>query len=130
MTAPVIAVVAIGDMGRGVAVRLREGGARVITCLSGRGDGAAARAKSASGEIFVDDEALVREAEAVLSIVPPGAAVELAERIDLFTGPGAASMAPLMGLNMKALTVSRVGDFAGCPPIDGGEGRRVAKAGE
>ena len=50
------------------------------------------------------------------------------ERIDLFTGPGAASMRPLMGLNLKTLTVSKVGEFTGCPPIDGGGGTRVAEA--
>ncbi|HEX4179224.1 MAG TPA: 3D domain-containing protein [Caulobacteraceae bacterium] len=44
------------------------------------------------------------------------------QRIDLFTGHNAASMRPLMALNMKSLTVSKVGDFTGCPPIDGGEG--------
>lgn len=36
-------------------------------------------------------------------------------RIDLFTGSGAASMKPMMRLNMKTLTVSRVGTFEGCP---------------
>ena len=50
------------------------------------------------------------------------------ERIDLFTGRGAASMRPMMGLNMKTLTVSKVGEFAGCPPMDGGGGTRVADA--
>jgi len=51
------------------------------------------------------------------------------DRIDLFTGHSAASMHPLMGLNMKTLTVSKVGQFTGCPPIDGGGGNRVADAG-
>jgi len=51
------------------------------------------------------------------------------DRIDLFTGHGAASMRPLMGLNMKTLSVSKVGEFTGCPPIDGGGGNRVADAG-
>ena len=50
------------------------------------------------------------------------------DRIDLFTGHGPASMRPLMGLNMKTLTVSKVGEFTGCPPIDGGGGNRVADA--
>jgi 3D (Asp-Asp-Asp) domain-containing protein len=50
------------------------------------------------------------------------------ERIDLFTGQGAASMRPMMGLNLKTLTVSKVGEFSGCPPIDGGVGTRVADA--
>lgn len=38
------------------------------------------------------------------------------ERIDLFTGHGKASMKPLMGFNLKQLTVSKVGQFKGCPP--------------
>jgi 3D (Asp-Asp-Asp) domain-containing protein len=50
------------------------------------------------------------------------------ERIDLFTGHGAASMRPLMALNLKTLTVSKVGEFAGCPPLDGGARTRVADA--
>ena len=37
-------------------------------------------------------------------------------RIDLFTGQGAASMGPLMALNLSKLTVMRAGAFAGCPP--------------
>ena len=49
-------------------------------------------------------------------------------RIDLFTGPGAASMRPLAALNLRTLTVSKVGDFSGCPPVDGGMGVRVADA--
>jgi len=38
--------------------------------------------------------------------------------IDLFTGHGARSMAPLMkqGLNLAKLTTSKVGEFTGCPP--------------
>jgi len=50
------------------------------------------------------------------------------ERIDLFTGQGAASMRPIMSLNLKTLTVSKVGEFSGCPPVDGGAGTRVADA--
>lgn len=49
-------------------------------------------------------------------------------RIDLFTGAGAGSMRPLMPLNLKTLTVTKVGQFSGCPPVDGGEGERVASA--
>ena len=37
-------------------------------------------------------------------------------RIDLFTGRGAASMSPLMPLNLATLTVMKVGEFKGCPP--------------
>ncbi|HWA60796.1 MAG TPA: 3D domain-containing protein [Caulobacteraceae bacterium] len=38
-----------------------------------------------------------------------------AGRIDLFTGAGSASMKPLMPLNLKNLTVAKVGKFEGCP---------------
>jgi 3-hydroxyisobutyrate dehydrogenase-like beta-hydroxyacid dehydrogenase len=78
--APVIAVIAIGDMGRGVAARLKAGGARVVTSLAGRGPRTAERA-AAAGVEPLNDDALARQAEAVLSIVPPGAAVELAKRM-------------------------------------------------
>ena len=37
-------------------------------------------------------------------------------RIDLFTGASAASMSPLMGLNLATLTVMKAGVFQGCPP--------------
>jgi 3D (Asp-Asp-Asp) domain-containing protein len=50
------------------------------------------------------------------------------ERIDLFTGHSAASMRPLMGLNLKTLTVSKVGEFSGCPPVDGGVGAHLVEA--
>ena len=36
-------------------------------------------------------------------------------RIDLFTGHSAASMTPLMHLNLSKLTVEPVGSFSGCP---------------
>ena len=42
------------------------------------------------------------------------------DRIDLFTGPGAGSMRAAEQLNLKTLTVSKVGQFKGCPPLDGG----------
>jgi 3D (Asp-Asp-Asp) domain-containing protein len=41
------------------------------------------------------------------------------QRIDLFTGPGSASMASLYPLNLRTLTVKKVGQFKGCPPVDG-----------
>jgi 3D (Asp-Asp-Asp) domain-containing protein len=50
-------------------------------------------------------------------------------RIDLFTGVGAASMRAMAALNLRTVTVTKVGDFSGCPPTDGGAGVRVADAG-
>jgi 3D (Asp-Asp-Asp) domain-containing protein len=40
-------------------------------------------------------------------------------RIDLYTGKGRATLAPLIHLNLKTLTVTRVGTFTGCPSENG-----------
>ena len=42
-------------------------------------------------------------------------------RIDLFTGQGSSSMAPMMHLNLATLTVSKVGEFSGCPTLNPSE---------
>lgn len=38
------------------------------------------------------------------------------QRIDLFTGSGSSSMKPLRPLNLAQLTVTKAGEFKGCPP--------------
>jgi len=38
------------------------------------------------------------------------------QRIDLYTGHGAASMKPMQALNLAKLTAVKVGNFQGCPP--------------
>ncbi|WP_409035318.1 3D domain-containing protein [Phenylobacterium sp.] len=38
------------------------------------------------------------------------------QRIDLFTGSGSGSMKPLRPLNLAHLTVTKAGQFKGCPP--------------
>lgn len=76
-----VAIVAVGEMGQGVGRLLREGGAHVTTCLQGRSAQTAKRAQDAGIEAVADDDALVRGADIVLSIVPPGEAVALARRI-------------------------------------------------
>jgi putative dehydrogenase len=75
----VIAVVAMGEMGSGVAGRLVERGARVLTSLAGRGAASARRAEAA-GVSATDDATLIAEADMFLSIVPPAAAGATAER--------------------------------------------------
>jgi 3D (Asp-Asp-Asp) domain-containing protein len=37
-------------------------------------------------------------------------------KLDLFSGVGAASMKTLRGINLSSLSVSKVGEFKGCPP--------------
>jgi 3-hydroxyisobutyrate dehydrogenase-like beta-hydroxyacid dehydrogenase len=74
-----IAVLAPGAMGSAVARRLSDHGARVLTSLAGRSPATAERA-AAAGMIAASD-AEIAAADIILSIVPPGEAVALAERL-------------------------------------------------
>jgi 3-hydroxyisobutyrate dehydrogenase-like beta-hydroxyacid dehydrogenase len=76
---PTIAILAPGAMGSAVARRLSENGARVLTSLTGRSKQTAKRAAEA-GMIAVED-ADIAGCDIILSIVPPGEAVALAERL-------------------------------------------------
>jgi 3-hydroxyisobutyrate dehydrogenase-like beta-hydroxyacid dehydrogenase len=76
-----VAIVGTGEMGAAVGRRLREAGARVVTSLAGRSNESVARVRDAGLEVVEDDDSLVRGASFVLSIVPPGVAVEVAERL-------------------------------------------------
>jgi 3-hydroxyisobutyrate dehydrogenase-like beta-hydroxyacid dehydrogenase len=62
-----------------VARRLNENGARVLTSLKGRSEATLKRAADA-GMVGAEDEAIA-DADIILSIVPPGEAVALAERL-------------------------------------------------
>ena len=76
-----VAIVGTGEMGAAVGRRLHEAGARVVTSLAGRSAESVARVRSAGLEIADDDDSLLRSASFVLSIVPPGVATEVAERL-------------------------------------------------
>jgi 3-hydroxyisobutyrate dehydrogenase-like beta-hydroxyacid dehydrogenase len=68
-------------MGAAVGRRLRECGARVLTSLNGRSAASAERVRRAGLEVVGKDDCLVHDANFVLSIVPPGVAMEVAERL-------------------------------------------------
>ena len=74
-----VAIIAPGEMGSAVGRRLKAGGARILTALAGRSAASRARAAGAGFEIVEDPARLIGEAGLLLSIVPPGAAVALAE---------------------------------------------------
>ena len=77
--APTVAIIAPGTMGAGVAGRLTAHGVRVSTSLKDRSAASIARAKAAGME-DADDRALA-QSDLVLSIVPPGDALALAQRL-------------------------------------------------
>jgi putative dehydrogenase len=76
---PVVAIVAPGNMGAGVAGLLTDRGVRVLTTLAGRGAASVARA-TAAGMTDVPLDRLM-EAELVLSILPPAHALSLAQQL-------------------------------------------------
>ncbi len=75
-----IAVVGTGDMGSAVGRVLVDGGHRVVTDLSGRSAHSVELAQAAAMEDLGSLEAVVAEAELILSILPPAEASGFAER--------------------------------------------------
>ena len=75
--APVVAVIAAGAMGAAVGKRLTDHGVTVLTSLAGRSEATAARAAAAGMSAATDAE--IAAADFVLSILPPGDALALAE---------------------------------------------------
>jgi len=76
---PTVVIIAQGGMGAACAARLTANGVRVLTSLKGRSEASAARAKAA-GMVDASD-ADIAAADIVLSIVPPGDALPLAQRL-------------------------------------------------
>ncbi len=118
-----VAIMAPGDMGHSVGAVLKAGGLRVITCLAGRSARTRALAAEAGIEDLADDAALVRAADALLSILVPAQAEALAARI----GKAArASGSDLLYVDCNAIapeTARRVGaivEAAGARFVDAG----------
>jgi len=82
-----VGIVSAGEMGSGVGRLLRESGVRVVTTLDGRGERTRERAASAGMEDVGPLAAVVREADVLLSILPPGRALELATSVGRDAGP-------------------------------------------
>jgi 3-hydroxyisobutyrate dehydrogenase-like beta-hydroxyacid dehydrogenase len=77
----VIGVVAQGMMGAGVGRRLHESGAEVRTLLTGRSQASAERARKAGMAPAANERELLAGADFFLSILPPGEAEALAQRL-------------------------------------------------
>jgi putative dehydrogenase len=75
---PVVAVIAPGMMGAAVGGRLVENGLKVLTSLTGRSADTIARAKKNGLTAASDEE--IAATDFILSILPPGDAVALAQR--------------------------------------------------
>ena len=138
---PIVAVIAPGMMGSAVGARLVENGIEVRTSLTGRSDATVARAKAA-GMVGVSDEQIAAS-DIILSILPPGDALGLAER--LAPALRAAAKKPIF-VDCNALdpaTVLRIarvvqetgatfvdGGIVGGPPKAGYNGPKIYLSGE
>jgi putative dehydrogenase len=103
---PVIAIVGAGEMGAAVGRRLQEAGARVLISINGRSAASAERVRSAGLDVAQDDQRLTNGIDCILSIVPPAAALEVAERLRVPLRM-AASPPPFADCNAIAPTTMR-----------------------
>ena len=138
---PVVAIVAAGNMGTGIAKRLVENGVTVLTLLNGRSDATKARA-AAAGMTAASLDA-VMEADLLLSIVPPGDALSFVEqtafalksarRKPVFTDCNAIS--PGTVRHIHAVVSATGAEFVdagiiGLAPVPGGAGPHIYASGE
>jgi len=117
----IVSILSQGTMGAGIARRLTENGVEVRTSLAGRSAGSARRAAAAG---MVDaNEAQLAEADFFLSIVPPGDALALVERMT--PAISAANRKPIC-VDCNAVNTETAGRIdaavvkTGAPFVDGG----------
>jgi L-threonate 2-dehydrogenase len=118
---PTVAVIAPGAMGAAVGKRLTDAGVKVLTALAGRSAETVARAKAAA--MLAADDADIARADFILSILPPGDALGLAQRL----APAlAASNAKPVYVDCNAINPNTVEKVAaalapsGCAFVDAG----------
>jgi 3-hydroxyisobutyrate dehydrogenase-like beta-hydroxyacid dehydrogenase len=118
---PVVAVIAAGNMGAAVATRLTAAGVRVLTSLEGRS--AASKQRAADAGMTAVNDAELAGADFLLSIVPPGEALGLAEKLK--PALRASNHKPVF-VECNAVSPQTVGEIAevvaetDCPFVDGG----------
>jgi L-threonate 2-dehydrogenase len=119
--APVVAVIAAGAMGAAVGKRLADHGVTVLTSLAGRSAATAARA--AAARMAAASDAEIAASDFVLSILPPGDALALAQR---FVPPLSASNVKPIYVECNAVNPATVEHIAatiaptGCAFVDAG----------
>ena len=120
-TKPTVAIIAAGNMGSGVATRLTANGVRVLTSLDGRS--AASKQRAAEAGMTAASDAENAGADILLSIVPPGQALALAERLK--PALRASNHKPVF-VECNAVSPQTVAKIAaviavtGCPFVEGG----------
>ncbi len=120
---PTVGVVSLGAMGSAVADALGRGGVRVVATLEGRSERTARLAgRTASVRLLPDLTSVVREADVILSIVPPERASAAADTI--LRAAGAHAARPLLvELNAiapaTAVRIASAASTTGIETVDG-----------
>lgn len=123
MTVDTIAVLMPGDMGHAVGRTLHEHGHDMVTCLAGRSAATRLLADRVGLRDLPDLAAVVRQADLILSILPPARAVAQAEAVA--AAMQASGAAPVF-VDCNAVSPETVGqaaaliEAAGAPFIDCG----------
>src|SRR5437763_1943638 len=118
---PVIAVIAPGMMGAAVAKRLVEHGLKVITSLEGRSAETQKRAREAGMTAAGEEE--IAASDFILSILPPGDATGVAQRLAPALTASNSKPMPVDCNAVSPLTVERMSALiipTGSPSIDAG----------
>ena len=133
-THSVVGIVSPGAMGSALGTRLRDGGSRVLVALDGRSE----RSRRLAAGAALDDagslSALLCEATVVLSVVPPGSALEVASAIAANAGTARPLVADLNAVapataEQVATTLREAGldlvdgSISGPPPREAGTTR-------
>jgi L-threonate 2-dehydrogenase len=142
MNLQTVGILSPGDMGHAIGAVLHQHGLRVITNLQGRSARTGTLAKTAGIIDVADDKTLVREADMLLSILPPAQAYNFAARIVsvlketgsnvLFVDCNA--IAPRTARSIEQLITAAGASFVdvgiiGGPPQPGREGPRLYASG-
>src|SRR5690348_5109761 len=116
-----VGIVSPGAMGSAVGNALLRGGARVVATVAGRSGRTAALARRAELELVADVAAVLREADVVLSIVPPAEAEAVAGEL-----AGARLFAELNAIapeRARRTSPEVEGSISGGPPWEAGTTR-------
>ncbi|KAL5345212.1 hypothetical protein ACLOAV_009582 [Pseudogymnoascus australis] len=127
-TLATVGVLSIGEMGLGVAKLLIAHNYRVVTNITGRSKYTQERAEEGKIETLATDEDVVREADYILSIVPPRDALATAQRVaDVLNLHEGIRSSPLYYLDLNAVSprsartiLSLFRDPSVVLPVDGG----------
>jgi 3-hydroxyisobutyrate dehydrogenase-like beta-hydroxyacid dehydrogenase len=126
---PTVGIVSAGEMGSGVGRLLHRSGVRVVTTTDGRGERTRERAAAAGMEDVGSLAAVVREADVLLSILPPGRALELAEAVGRDAGPLYADCNAISPATARAIGAAVGGRYVDAGIIGGPSAPRIYVSG-